>query len=337
MKKLLLLPIVLLTLTACNTAINFEPVTIDGFTVNVENEAILTTNTFEITNDADFDTITHETDIDEFVDGVEFKTEVAETLTNVEVIELLTELGIELPEMPTFESIEVTLSLVDVDFYHDGDFTFEFDTVTVNIEEAYTFENITFENAGTFVFEITDGEIVHTVIVTVTENIEYEILEANVEHDYLLFVNELTIDLSEYVEARMIELHMETLTTEVYELIAYAVYIEEARVEAERVEAERLAQQQVNQNRPQGNQNTGNQNTGNQGGGTANFEYVGGNVFLAVGDRVCPATHIYSGYRRCITGHDLMNPSHQNHCLGATIFDTRWSDWDDDYLTACWL
>lgn len=261
--------IVILGLTACTRTIEFEPVTVDGFTVTVNNELLLTTDVFEVTLDADFELITHETDVDEFVDSTEIDVDVAETIVNDDVIELLAGLGIELPEIPEFPTIDVLLTLTDVAFHHyqNEELYFDFEDAILTVEAGVvSFEEITFYDAGTFVFEVSNGEIAHTIVVTVTEEVETETLVADIVHGDLVFENVLTIDLSDTVRETMIASAVMELAIEVSELVAHAIEIEElARIEAERIaEEERLAVEAA-ANRPQNN--TNNVGSGSQGGG----------------------------------------------------------------------
>ena len=263
MKKLLLLLSILL-LTACSQVIEFEPIIIDGFVIIIENELLLTASIFEVSNEIDLNGVTADTGATSFVNEIELDVIPVDVLTGDEVVGLFAELNIEFPEIPEFSSVDVTLSLTNVEFYHyqNDELTFDFEEVTIAVDQTATFNEIIFDNAGVFTFEITDGNVTHTVVVTITEDVDNETLVAVVSQDDLVFVNELTFDLSdlvyETVTSNWIEYNV-GLVREQREIIR-----EEERVEIERIEAERIANANI------GGGNRPNNPGGNQGGGQSN-------------------------------------------------------------------
>lgn len=262
MKKKLFLGLLIITATifmlvgCSDNAIEFEPITIDMPIVRVENNLLMVSNMFDET-------------------GVE----VEGTVANGELISLLEELELEVPEIPELPVVDVMLELVSVDFYEytatgndveELDFDFAPVTISTNENGAAEFGYIEFAHAGTFVFEVSQVEMelytdfdwqmdINTMVITVTitEDTENEILVASILTSSNDFNNVLTVDLSDMVQGRTVELWEE-----------YQEYLAELEriAEEERLEGERLAQQ----NRPINNQNQGGGTTAGGGGGAIN-------------------------------------------------------------------
>ena len=165
MKKLftlLMLGLVIL-LSACNREMVFEPVTIDGFTVGIEN----TIFPFSVDD---------------------------EILSVDEILDQLAELDIELSVVNEKEFIFSLMTLQD-------DVIVEVDKLTVSAYEKAIFEPITFYEIGIFVYEIMlNGEVVETVTVKITADEESEILVADVSMMDFVFNNIIKIDVTEYLQ-----------------------------------------------------------------------------------------------------------------------------------------
>ena len=209
-----------LVLIGChNEPIVFEAVTIDGFGLTVV------------------------TEIEMIASGFDEQGQIIEDefITNDYLLELLTELEIEF-EIPEIPATTFVLTLLDVEFYHDQneELSFEFVEQTVTTSEMATFTEIIFTDAGVFTFAITQksdesvtewewstDESLFTVVVTVIENIEDEVLVATVAMEAVYFTNQLVLDFSDVVQTEI------TARWEQQEYLAYAE--EQARLEAERL------------------------------------------------------------------------------------------------------
>lgn len=219
--KIILIITLTLFLTACGE-IEFTPVQVEGITTTTKNE--LQIKSYEFTEQGDL----------------------IENSFNIINDELIEELEIEIPEIPNL-NLEFTLELIDA---INDDLPLDFDFKSTNNIGQFGIE---FTHAGVYTFLMSQTSIESIndnwtlaepteIIITITENIEDEILIAHVSNYDVIFNNIFTLDLSNEIQEIIL-----TNWEESERLRIEAEIAEQERIEAEIAEQERIEAERINQ------------------------------------------------------------------------------------------
>ena len=238
-------------LVACNREVVFESVTIDGFTVEIETVIELSSTVFT-------------------PQGVAVENEY---LTAPEVAELLANLEIELSEVERKEE-EFIFVLVLA-----GDETVEIEELVIVGDGVATFEKLTFDYAGEFVYElILDGELIQVFTVMVTEQEETKTLLADVNVSELVVMVVYGVNISEKIQgvnqlawaeqiALAYEYGYEYIATEDGEYERVAIYVPVPEIEEDSAVVDDTT---ASNNSSSNNNNSGNQSSNNTTNNTNN-------------------------------------------------------------------
>ena len=258
-----LLMTTILTLVACSSGDRvFEPVTVGGFTVRVE-------------------TVTELTSAVVTEQGVV----IGDVINGDDVIAVLTDLEIDVPVV--INDGILTFVLINGDHYVS--------VVTINGDGAAVFSDLTFDEAGEFVYEVVlNDEVVETITVIVTESDEYYVLVVDVSVSEFVLTNTLEFDLTKEIQvafemawtdrvALAYADGYEYLTNEDGEYERVAIYVPVVEEEVEALEIVTVANANAgnntntnsnNSNNAGGNNRPANNNSNNNTASTASSEWT---------------------------------------------------------------